>query len=302
MWPDFKRKPRDGAVGGYPLRSTTQLASVVETNAAFGPLRVWATVYDPTTDESDVRLAFVFSSTLTDYSREVGGPSIQGIFGDGEILTAVGISATVPNTGQTHLSVFVYEGGAPVCQLIGDFVSSAKTPSWTAGSSPRLVSSMFSPETPGKLYTFQGTVVNGAGGAGNQSLETVAPAGGRIEVLNSRILNGDTVARVVQAEIDDASGGNVIAIYESVSANAGTSHEQPLGSVASAAASTFASGIQPIIVAGANVYRLSVASVAASQDSAYALLLRVWGGTPTFTLAGASTPTLTTNTSRFEGG
>lgn len=55
-------------------------------------------------------------------------------------------------------------------------------------------------------------------------------------------------------------------------------------------------------LAGGDVLVGTVAAVAASQDTAWSALMKVWGAAPTLTLAGASTPTITTNTSRFETG
>lgn len=303
----FLFKPIDASAGGIPLTQNDQV--FLEVHAAVLPatiptLTVTGVTFNPSTGLSRTVPLVRFLVAANDYTLETAPAAPVGTFSDGELLTSVTVasSATVPAVGRCHVSVYLFRKNVFVAQLIGDYITNENIPTWIAGNPVHFKNAFYGNDVDGKLYTFQGTVVNGAGGAGTQSLTIAPPGGGRFEVLSSRVLNGDTVGRTLQVEIDDAVGGNIIAVYESVIANAATSHEQPLGTVTSAATSTFNGGIQPITVAGANVYVMSVAAVAASQDSAYACVLRVWGGAPTFTLAGASTPVLTTNTSRFEGG
>ena len=301
----FVNRPRDGVVNGFPLTNNDQLVLFARnrTTQSTG-VSVQATVYDPATDKTRTFTAVgPFSTAGTTFTSETAQFSSVGLFNDGEVLVAAMItSASITNPCQLWCAVELFRNGISVAWLCEGYLHGSHVPSWTSGSAIAPQLALANPSVQGALFTFHGSVTNGAGGAGTQSCEVAPAAGSRVEVLNSRVVNGDTVARVVQVEIDDASGGNVLAAYESVSANAGTSHEQPLGTVASAATATFGSGIRPIMIAGGNVYRMSVAAVALSQDSTYALLLRVWGAAPTITLAGASTPVLTVNTSRFETG
>lgn len=155
--------------------------------------------------------------------------------------------------------------------------------------------------TPAKTFTFQGTVVNGAGGAGNNSLTIVPPSGGRFRVLAFQATNNDTSARTADILIQDTSTGNdLVAYITGLSLSAGQSANLPVTNAQ--ASNAPASGLQNVWIAGGNEFFAVIAAVAASQDTAWACILEVFGGAPTLTLAGASTPTLTTNISRFETG
>lgn len=155
--------------------------------------------------------------------------------------------------------------------------------------------------TPGKLFTFQGTVVNGAGGAGTNSLTIVPANASRFRILALQCTNNDTTGRTCDVVIEDASGGfDLIALITGLSLTAGHSANIPTSAVQATNAPVNLAN--QIWVAGGNQVTASIAAIAASQDTAFACVLEVFGGAPTFTLAGASTPTLTTNISRFETG
>lgn len=151
-----------------------------------------------------------------------------------------------------------------------------------------------------RLYSFQGTVANGAGGAGNQSSTVAIANGGRLEVVYHHIINQDTAARATTFILDDGAGNTLAFLLQSagnLAAAASLAYPQT-GSVAQAAGNQ---GNSPrMIVGGSNRLISTVVAVAASEDSAYAYVLLVFGPSPSFTLAGASTPVLTTNVSRFE--
>lgn len=152
-----------------------------------------------------------------------------------------------------------------------------------------------------RQFTFQGTAVNGAGGAGDQSLTVTTVAGGRFEVLSFDVLNGDTSNRTATAVIDDGAGNRITAFLNGT-INAGVEQSHPTAAGTAATATVAAAGTRMIVAGALNRFVITVAAVAASENSAFAISLKVWGPAPTCTLAGASTPTLTTNTSRFEAG
>lgn len=149
-----------------------------------------------------------------------------------------------------------------------------------------------------KRFTFQGAVTNGAGGAGNQTYTLVADTGGWCEVVGYSITNNDTVNRTVGVAMNDGGGRIIYEPTTGVSIAAGI---QVSGPHANALAAGSTPGTQQTLwVGGSDQLVATALAVAASQDTAASFVLNVYGGTPTVTLAGASTPTLTTNTSRFE--
>ena len=146
----------------------------------------------------------------------------------------------------------------------------------------------------GRLFVYQADVTNGAGGAGNQSYTFTPGDGNELEILYGELLNGDTSTRVATLEIDD--GTNHLAYLGNESVTAGSRMAFPTAdppgndSTVSAGAPLLLSGTMRLIVL--------LASVAASQNSALGLVIRLRGGVPTITEAGASTPTINVNVER----
>jgi len=240
------------------------------------------------------------------YVAEPSTPQLStiGLFSDGDLLVAASVysTSTLPQTGRLFVIVGLYDGGLGVATLIRDFLSQSTAPTWVAGQPCLVKFPLYDPSTPGTLYTFQGTAANGAGGAGNQTLTIAAPAGGRVVVPAFTITNNDTISRAVDAQLLDAAGGNLLRLVQSQATTVTGEIVSWPSAVPPSATGSFGSSGSDVVIAGADVLVLRVLAVAASQASAYGLVMLVYGGAPTLTLAGASTPVLTTNTSRFEGG
>jgi len=150
----------------------------------------------------------------------------------------------------------------------------------------------------GATWAFQGTIANGAGGAGDQTYAVTPGEGNELEVLYGEVLNGDTVARNVSVQVDD--GTNIFAFvpWNGLSLGAGSRQGFPQA-ITGTSANLLGAVPTRLIVSGSMRLLVTVAAVAASQDSALGLVARLRGPTlPTVTLAGASTPTLTTNVNR----
>lgn len=297
----FEEKPRDAAVAGSPLEDRDQLVMFCQTNQAVTLVSVNATVYNPENGKSrSFRAIGPFSSTLNNFTQETAQLSQLGIFSTGELLTAVSVvtSGTVPTGPNCFFAVFLLRQGVIGPQLIGDFLNVGHIPSWTGCGPNKIVGPFTLDGRPWSLFTFQGTVVNGAGGAGDQTLTIAPAAGSRVRMAIACIDNGDTSNRVSDIQVLDPT--NRIGILMTGTINAANSCSWPNGSAQSATSN--GAGIGPSEIAGSLTYQLRVIAVAASENSAFGVSLWVQGGAPTCTLAGASTPTLTTNTSRFETG
>lgn len=299
----FTKKPRDGAVGGLPLQARDQIGVFVNTNQAV-TVRVEALVFNPSDGTSRaVEVLAPTTTTLNNFTAE-GGLSTNGLFSDGEVLCAIAFSpiGSAVGTGpNAYCSAFLFRKGVTVCQLIGDFLNGNHFPSWVAGQSPIIRGPFFAGrENAPSLFTFQGEVVNGAGGAGDQSLTVTPAAGSRVLILYGRMANLDTAARNLTWLVDD--GTNIIMdFYNATATNAAAVQRIPLTGAAPAVGGTGVFNPQIWLGPGERLVG-TLAAVAASENSTWAIQALVWGAAPTFTLAGASTPTLTTNTSRFETG
>jgi len=300
----FTHKPQDAAVPGIALTQDDQLVlSWRNRTTQSTGVSVRASTFNPSTGKTRTfRALGPFASAGTVFGGETIQLSTVGLFSDGELLTSVTVTSdNITDPTQLWTAVFLFRQGGVVSWLCEGYVYAEHLPSWSTGFQTRAQFAKADPSTQGALYTFQGTVVNGAGGAGNQSY-TIAPAtGGRFKIIGWRLLNGDTAGRTATVQILDGVAGNLVLELETaVTLGAGSATNYPYSNTLGTGDTP--AGSDSIEVAGGNVFVATLAAVAASQDSAFGAILAVWGGAPTVTLAGASTPTLTTNTSRFETG
>ena len=300
----FTKKPRDAAVGGIPLTQNSQLVLIWRNRTTPATnVRVIARTYNPSTDQTSVKTVIgPLSSVGTTFLAETTGSSVLGTFSDGELLVSVfffGDSTT--NPGQTWGAVFLQEGGQLSTWLCEGYPGDTHAVGWTAGSQSYAQMAKADVARDGALYSFQGEVINGAGGAGDQSLTIAAAAGSRVRVRSIRASNGDIAARTLTIRLLDAVGGNVLhELATAVSLTAAAATNWPVSNALAAGDSP--GSLRDCWIAGANVLVGTLAAVALSQNSLWSCVLEVWGGPPILTLAGASTPTLTVNTSRFETG
>ncbi len=145
----------------------------------------------------------------------------------------------------------------------------------------------------GATFVYQASVTNGAGGAGIHSYTFTLGAGSEMEVLYGEFFNGDTAGVVLGVTIDD--GTNELAELLSVTADAASRHSFPHSDVAAVAGTHLSAGSRIFLAGGMRLVALS-GSVAASQDTAFALVARIRGERPAVAEVGASTPTITINT------
>ena len=155
--------------------------------------------------------------------------------------------------------------------------------------------------TGGRTYVFQGTVLEDAtAGTHVTSLTVVPGAGNEMQVLYGRLVNGNTAtAQTMQAYVTD--GTNIVSLFiNQQDTSALISRSFPMLINSTTNVSNSAVGVYPFVVSGTQTLYLSLSTTAVSVTQTFAVVLRVWGDSPTFTLADTvGTPTLTTNTSGF---
>ena len=292
-------QPGDTFTGVYRFRGLTTTPAAVS---------IWVLMTDPGVSTRDqarwVRMSTATLATTTFASTIFETAPVFAALG-GECVYAVATinadgGTTIGGTGDLWLFTGLINAGVPRMVLASGWFYSGKTVNWNGGI-PNCEGWGQDSQQPGTLFIFQGTVVNGAGGAGDNSLTVVAGAGGRVEIESFQVINQDTAARTTTVNLLDAVGGNILEfLYGSagVAVNAAAAAIVPVLGTAAAAVGNLRSygGVR---LAGVMALVGTVAAVAASQDTAWAVVCVVWGPAPTFTLAGASTPTLTTNTSKF---
>lgn len=147
----------------------------------------------------------------------------------------------------------------------------------------------------GALWIYQADVTNGAGGAGVQSYTVTTVAGSEMELLYGEFFNGDTLGVVLTVTIDD--GTNELIELMSLTADAASRHSFPHSDTPAVGGTHLSSGSRIFLGGGMRIVG-STASVAASQDTAFALVCRIRGAVPTVVEAGASTPTINVNVER----
>ncbi len=145
----------------------------------------------------------------------------------------------------------------------------------------------------GATWVYQADITNGAGGAGNHVYTIVPGAGNELQILYGRVLNGDTSSRTATAVIDD--GTNELTRFMTLALTAGSAQSFPNAEIGSTGGGSVADGPR-FILSGTMRLVVTIAAVAASENTAFGLVCRIVGGVPTVTEAGASTPTINVNT------
>jgi len=155
--------------------------------------------------------------------------------------------------------------------------------------------------TGGRTYVFQGTVGEDATAGTHVTSLTVTPgAGNDITLVYGKVLNGNTAtSQTMEAYIDD--GTNALSAFINI-ADTAALVERVFPSSIAAATNTNNRNVlvSPVVISGTMRLILKVTTTAVSVTQTFAAVLRVFGDSPTFTLADTvGTPTLTTNTSGF---
>ena len=150
----------------------------------------------------------------------------------------------------------------------------------------------------GYTVVYRATILNDSDGSGDVTVLVVPGDGGNeFEIQSIMLFNQDTTTRTLQAIIEDDGGNDMdFLLNEGPSGGnfASWPHEGDRGS-------STPTGPGRRLVSGEMQLRLQGLAVAASQDVAFALVLRVHGSMPTFTETGqGTTPTITVDTEKPE--
>jgi len=162
----------------------------------------------------------------------------------------------------------------------------------------------------GRTYVFQGTVQEDATAGTHISSLTVVPgAGNEFKVLYARFLAGGGAANLTGFLVDDGTnilinmlGSGAASGAGQISLASGQEINWPNGGSAGQAAANQQTTIPPsgISLSGAMRFIMRTSTATVSLTHTFAVVLRVFGDSPTFTLADSvGSPTLTTNTSGF---
>lgn len=144
------------------------------------------------------------------------------------------------------------------------------------------------------LWIYQADITNGAGGAGTHTYAFTVPAGGTVQILYGQILNGDTSNRAAVATILDPSSGSLYEVIDSATLNAGTRTNFPTAEIFNSAGNGGAA--QKLLLGSNMIFQVQVVDVAASENTALGLAMKIWGPVPSAAETGASTPTINVNT------
>ncbi len=144
----------------------------------------------------------------------------------------------------------------------------------------------------GATWVYHSTITGEAGaGAGAITWLIVPGVGAEIEVLYGEVVNGDTVGRVINVDIETDQAGERLALLINTRVAAGewidfpTTDENASSSVAQAGNRYFVSGDMRFLV--------TVTDVAQAQDATLGVVARIIGAVPTVTEDGAGTPVIT---------
>lgn len=150
----------------------------------------------------------------------------------------------------------------------------------------------------GALWVYHADITNNGSNSGNHTYAVVPGAGNEMEVLYGLILNGDASNRTAGVLIKDGAGGNIISrILSSFTLNAGISHAYPVADERSATGAGINAGAR-IIIGGTIELSATFASIAVSQDTAFAIVCRIRGGLPTVTLTSPTDAVEVVNTNQ----
>lgn len=126
-------------------------------------------------------------------------------------------------------------------------------------------------------FTDTRTLTRG-GSAGNLSVRYSPGAQNRLALVLARLKNGDTVARTGTATVRNSGGSSIVTLHTE-SLNAAAEATVPNGGTAS----TTARPAAPLILSGSDYLELVFASVAATEDATFGVMLLCSFSDPTVT-------------------
>lgn len=150
----------------------------------------------------------------------------------------------------------------------------------------------------GALYVFQADIVNNGANSGNHIYAVTSGVGSEMELLYGNVFNGDGSNRTITGVIQDDGGEDLgFPIPSGHTLNAGNNYSFPATDAPAATHTAFSAGVRPIF-GGGMLLRVQVSSIAVSQDTEFALVLRIRGAIPTVTMTSPTGATETINTNK----
>lgn len=150
----------------------------------------------------------------------------------------------------------------------------------------------------GALFIYQASVINGAGGGGDVAVQLVAGAGNEFELLYGTISHNDATASDVDVVIRDADDDLLLNLYDVDAVTQNSLCQFPTAGGAPSTAGNAAPQHTRFFLAGDMELFVTALAIDASEGIAVSIVGRVYGGLPTITEAGNSTPTITINEER----
>ena len=145
----------------------------------------------------------------------------------------------------------------------------------------------------GRTWVYHADILNDETNSGTHSYEVSPGRGNELEVLYGRLLNLDSTARTVNANVDDDAGNQ---IGHMIPTNFSLTQAQRIGfPVIDEANSNAAVNSNRWFLSGAMTLQVEIASIAVSQDTVFSISCRIRGGLPTVTLTSPTGATETVN-------
>lgn len=155
-------------------------------------------------------------------------------------------------------------------------------------------------EPGGALFVYRSTVINGAGGGGDCSVTLSPGEGNEFELYFGTISHNDATASNVDVHIRDEDNNVQAYLYDIDSVTQNSVCQFPTAPAAAATAGN--AGDSPaatrFIISGTMDLYMAAVAIDASEGTTNTICGRIFGGMPTVTESGNSTPTITITTER----
>lgn len=151
----------------------------------------------------------------------------------------------------------------------------------------------------GALFIYQASVINGAGGGGNVSVQLVAGAGSEFELHYGTISHNDATASDVDVVIRDADDDLLVNLYDIDAVTQNSLCQFPSAGGAPATTGNASPEMRPIFLAGDMELFATALAIDLSEGITVSLVGRVYGLIPTITETGNATPAITINEERI---
>lgn len=148
----------------------------------------------------------------------------------------------------------------------------------------------------GATWVYHADITNDGANSGSHIYLVVPGVGNELEILYGEVDNDDTATRSVFGTIEDDSGNFLYRVIpDAMAATAGTVISFPVTDEVGADAG---GASNRLILSGTMAFRVTVAAIAVSQDTAFGIVCRIRGAPPTVTLISPTDAVETVNTNK----